>query len=69
MWYYPDWEDDHHVMIANFDEPFKRLDGFNQYGRFASKTLDGSYDVNNYASDGMNTRNILGKDCVNSIFE
>jgi hypothetical protein len=69
MWHYPDWNEDHHIMIESFATPFMMLAGFDQYGRFASKTLDGSYDVNNYASDGMNTRNILGINCVNSIYE
>lgn len=56
-------------MVTNFATAFEDAGGYDIYGKFLPKTLDGSYDINNYASDGMNMRNILGRDCVNSIFE
>ncbi len=69
MWHYPDWEGNHHVMIVYLDAPYLNSSGFEDYGKFALKTLDGSFDVDDYWTDGMNTRHVLGRDCVQSILE
>jgi len=69
MWHYDIPEvTDEHVMVANLYNAFANPNGFYIYGCFDRRTLDGSYDVgengNPCAWDGMNTRHILGKDCV-----
>jgi len=77
MWHYPDAGPppylDHHVMVENLGPAFQDEEGFSEYGKFEKRTLDGDYDVgingNSVTTDGMNTRHVLGKDCVNSIFE
>ena len=67
MWHYPDAGVppylDNHVMVTNLMPAFKH-GGFAKYGKFETRTLNGDYDIDSYSWDGMNTRHILGKDCV-----
>lgn len=65
MWHYPNWIEDRHVMIKSMYVPFQNLAGFDIYGKFSPKTLDGHFDLGGYPWDGMNTRHVLGIDCVN----
>jgi hypothetical protein len=72
MWHYPEYYNGYHephVMIENIANAFNVTNGFEMYNQFLHKTLDGSYDIDNYQRDGMNMRHVLGINCVNSIHE
>jgi hypothetical protein len=72
MWHYPEYYGDSHephVMIENIANAFVAVNGFDIYNQYLHKTLDGSYDIDNFQKDGMNMRHVLGINCVNSIHE
>jgi hypothetical protein len=67
--YIPDVGPIKNVMYFPIWNAFTAQNGFELYGFFDKRTLNGDFDIGDLPNDGMNIRNILGIDCVNSIYE
>jgi len=59
------------VMVKKLGPAFEDEKGFSEYGKFEKRTLCGDYDTHDsiLTTDGMKTRQILGVNCVNPIYE